>query len=114
MGIQLMVCPLAFTPSLCNLLLLNHLNQFVNHHTSLLYILQVSMTYIPQFMFNIFVFQVICSVTTDKDTATMDLDTKPKVDGTFWYLLDDNEPSQQCVLIQFICKCLQFHFLLIL
>ena len=38
------------------------------------------------------------SVTTDKDTAIVVMDTKPKVDGTFWYLLDDSEPFQQCVL----------------
>ena len=51
------------------------------------------------YIFNMFVFQVIYSVTTDKDTATMHIDTKPTgVDGTFQYSLDDKE-FQQCVLI---------------
>ena len=47
-----------------------------------------------------FVFQVIYSVTTDKDTAIMHLDTNPtEVDGIFQYSLDNKE-FQQCVLIR--------------
>ena len=58
------------------------------------------MTCRSSYIFNIFVFQVIYSVTTDKDTATIHLDTKPTgVDGVFQYSLDDKE-FQQCVLIR--------------
>ena len=43
-------------------------------------------------------------VTTDKDTATLGLDTDSEVIGTFRYKLDDSEQSQPCVLQQFVYK----------
>ena len=49
--------------------------------------------------FQYFVFIVISSVTTDKDTATLHLDTKPKVGGMFWYQLNKNRSFQQCTSV---------------
>ena len=42
------------------------------------------------------------SVTTNKDTATVGLDTDTAVNGTFQYKLDDSEQFLQCVLLQFV------------
>jgi len=39
------------------------------------------------------------SVTTDKDTATMSVDTKIEVNGTFQYKVDESEQFQRCVLL---------------
>ena len=68
--------------------------EFIIHPTS------KCVTCPSSYVFYTFIFQVIYSVTTDKDTATIHLDTKPtKVDGIFQYSLDDKE-FQQCVLIR--------------
>ena len=49
-------------------------------------------------IFDILSFIVISSVDTDKDIAFLHLDIKPKVDGTFWYRLN-NKTFQQCTSV---------------
>ena len=46
-----------------------------------------------------FYFEVICSVDTEKDTATLNVKTKQIADGTFWYSLDNNGQFQQCTYV---------------
>ena len=104
MGTKFMTYLLAITILLSNLLLLTHLNHRINRHTSSLYIQQVSEkpNYVS-YLITYFVFEVIDAIITHKDTATINLDTKPsEVDGTFEYSLDDEE-FQQCVVLQFTC-----------
>ena len=38
----------------------------------------------------------------------MNLDSKQKVDGTFWYLLDDVEPFQLCMLFHLNAPVIKF------